>query len=299
MVLSISIDHLTLFLLLHAMDGITHDDAIYSEFSGVTPLVTVAAAQKPPFDFFQLPLEIRDIVYSFVLAADGKSHLLYAFSFSIHEPHSCLLNMLCCCRQMCEDLRHVFHRETIYFGTEPDTSQLMSNFPCLHGVPISEVRSFIFEVNPFQYVSTVPEVRKSLLSICTTLRKVQHVSYLRVECDGNVPRDKPPLYINELDLERGPWIIAILLQPFSLIGNVIKAHIDICGGALNEPWSTNEYLMDFVIRLQKKMEDSEPLQAQKVMSISTLQRRIEHENLFEIFQDVYKNILKDTWESGH
>lgn len=291
---SISIDQLTLFLFQHAMDSITPDDAIHSEFPGATPLMTIVAAQKPPLKFFQLPLEIRDIVYSFVLAADGKSHLPYAFSFSHYKRHSCLLNMIRCCRQMCEDLRNIFHRQTVYFGTEPDTSQLMSNFPCLHGVPISEVRSLLFEVNPFQYVPTVPEVRKSILSICTALRKVKHISYLRVECDGTVPRNKPPLYINEIDLERGPWIIAILLQPFSLLHNVVKAQIAICGGALNEPWSTNGYLMGFIMRLQKKMEDPEPLQSQKPGSISTLQKRIEQENLFDIFRDVYESIVKET-----
>ena len=297
--LLISIDQLTLSLFKHTMHGIAPGDAIHSEFSGEIPRKTIAAAQKPPSKFFQLPPEIRSIIYSFVLAADGKSRLPYAFSFSCHERHSCLLNMIHCSRQMCEDLRDIFHRHTIYFATEPDTSQLMSNFPCLHGVPISEVRSFLFEVNPFQYVPTISEVRKSILSICTALRKVQHTSYLRVECDGTVPRNKPPLYINEIDLERGPFIIAILLQPFSLLHNVAEAQIAVYGGPLNEPWSTNEYLMSFIMRLQQKMEDSEPIQPQKAMGISTLQMRIERENLFDILQHVYGNILKDTCVSAH
>lgn len=107
--------------------------------------------------------------------------------------------------------------------------------PCLHGIPILEIHTFAFHVNLYQYISTIPKVRGLFLSICSALMKSDLIHRIRIECEGTVPRKKTPLWINELDLERGRWVIAALLQPFMFLRNIREAQILIIGGPLNEP----------------------------------------------------------------
>jgi len=73
--------------------------------------------------------------------------------------------------------------------------------------------------------------------LCQEIRNLSHISHIKIEFDGTLPRTQAPLYINEDDLDRAPSIIIILLQPFGLLRNVGKVEIDIFGGPLNDSWS--------------------------------------------------------------
>ncbi|APA13433.1 hypothetical protein SS1G_07962 [Sclerotinia sclerotiorum 1980 UF-70] len=205
---------------------------------------------------FRLPLELREQIYSYVLP-DQERAFSDSTSLSISDPHDCILNIICCNRQIYAEARDILHRRTISFSSSPDQEYLISNVPCLHGLDFSQVPRVKFELNPFQYTTTIPELWKSLLLLCHALKRFFHIPHLQIECDGRLPRTKPPLYLDETDLDRGPLVTAILLQPFNLLRNIGHAEVSILGGPLNNLWSKNIALQNFANRLAQQLEASD------------------------------------------
>ncbi|KAF7854667.1 hypothetical protein EAF04_010236 [Stromatinia cepivora] len=222
---------------------------------------------------FRLPLELREQIYSYVLP-DQEGAFSNPASLSISDPHHCILNVICCNQQIYAEVRDILHRRTISFSSSPNQEHLISNIPCLHGLDFSQVSRVKFELNPFQYTTTIPELWKSLLSLCQALKSFSRIPHLHIECDGRLPRTKPPLYIDETDLDRGPLITALLLQPFNLLHNIGNAEITILGGPLNNLWSKNIALQNFAIRLAEQLEGSEAPRRHHIISLQRLQRQL-------------------------
>jgi hypothetical protein len=68
-----------------------------------------------------------------------------------------------------------------------------------------------------------------------------------------LPRDKPPFYVNEVDLDRAPVHIIVLLTPFCLLYGVGVAEVAITGGAHTDPWIQHKAINDFKTQLEKQL----------------------------------------------
>ncbi|CAD6451382.1 c2d81898-a4f9-4649-98fa-5c25db1ef839 [Sclerotinia trifoliorum] len=222
---------------------------------------------------FRLPLELREQIYNYVLP-DQERTFSNSTSLSISDPHYCILNVICCNRQIYAEVRDLLHRRTISFSSTPDQEYLVSNIPCLHGLDFSQVPLVKFELNPFQYTTTIPELWRSLLLLCHALKRFSHIPQLQIECDGRLPRTKPPLYLDETDLDRGPLVTALLLQPFNLLHNIGDAKVTILGGPLNNLWSKNIALQNFGNRLVQQLKASDAPYRHHVINIQRLQRQL-------------------------
>jgi hypothetical protein len=189
-----------------------------------------------------LQLELREEIFSYVFPnQEVVCRRLSSWSTGSHKscchPQTCSLNIIHCNRQLYQEVRSFLHRRTISIATVPDSSELITNTPCLNARFFSNSRRISFSINPFQYTPALPGVYLSLAMLCQEIRNLSHISHIKIEFDGTLPRTQAPLYINEDDLDRDPSIIIILLQPFGLLRNVGKVEIDIFGGPLNDSWS--------------------------------------------------------------
>jgi hypothetical protein len=227
--------------------------------------------------FLTIPLELRKHIYGDVFP-DQKEVFWVPSMQSGDLPHNCILNVILCNTQIFHEVRDFLHCRPILFSSnpsDPGNGDVLSNIPCLHGVDCSRVPFIRFELNPFQYITSIPTLWSSLLSICQCVRKVSGIQHLQIECDGMLPRIKPPLYINEVDLDRGPLNIVLLLQPFNLLHNIGHAEIAILGGPLNDLWTENIPLRDFAVLLIKRLEAPDAIHAQHVMNIQHLHREMQ------------------------
>jgi hypothetical protein len=153
---------------------------------------------------------------------------------SVHAIRKCFTRLsFRCCRQLYQETRDFLHRTTISFSSDPESGCMLSNVPYLHELDLSKGSCIKFELNPFQYTTSITKLWKSLLWTCHFLEKAPHILRLEIECDGRLPRLRPPMYINEVDLKRSPLIIVLLLQPFNLLYNVGQAKVTILRGPLN------------------------------------------------------------------
>jgi hypothetical protein len=233
----------------------------------------IPPAPPTPAHLFNIPLELRDEIYGHVFP-DQKGVCWAPYLPSKSHRHRCPFNIILCNRQMYQEVRSFLHRRTISFSSLPDARQIIANIPCLHALDFSKVPCIKFEVNLFQYTPTVPDIYTSLVSLCQSLRKVSRIPHIQIECDGILPRTKPPLYINEDDLERGPLNIVLLLQPFNLLHNIGQVELIILGGPLNNLWSKSIALQEFTMRLKKQMEAPSLPYMQHITAIPRLKRHL-------------------------
>jgi hypothetical protein len=218
-----------------------------------------------------LPLELREKIYGYLFSNHERVFWYPSMPLG-NASHDCPLDVIRCCRQLLQETRDFLHRRTISFSFDPESGCMLSNIPCLHGLDLSKGSCIKFELNPFQYTTSITKLWKSLLWTCDFLEKAPHILRLEIECDGRLPRLRPPMYINEVDLERGPLIIVLLLQPFNLLYNVGQAKVTILGGPSNNLWSTNLQLQGCAARLEKQME---AIELPHTMHISNL-RQVRH-----------------------
>jgi hypothetical protein len=105
------------------------------------------------------------------------------------------------------------------------------------------------------------------------------------------------MYINEVDLERGPLIIVLLLQPFNLLYNVGQAKVTILGGPLNNLWSTNLQLQSFAARLTKQMEAPELLYRKHISNLRQVNHGLQqNRGVFwydNSYRHAYVSLVKD------
>jgi hypothetical protein len=121
-----------------------------------------------------LPLELREQIYDDVFL-DQKEVFWVPFMQSGDPPHCCILNVILCNRQIFHEVRDFLHNRPISFSSNPsdrDSGDVLSNIPCLHGVDCSKMPFIRVELNPFQYITSIPTLWLFLLSICQFLRKV-------------------------------------------------------------------------------------------------------------------------------
>jgi hypothetical protein len=190
-----------------------------------------------------LPLEIRRNILGYVLFDPTASSLLWLSADD--GVHSCPFTSLLCNRQIYEEAVDVLHHVNLEVSTSPTSKHLQSNLQCLHHLNFTRLRQIRYQINPFQYTETITDVWSKILSSSKRIKNGSLKS-LRIEFDGTLPRLKPPLYINENDLERGPLNIAIFLQPFCLIHHILDLKISVLGGPLNDPWSNKTALQTFI-----------------------------------------------------
>jgi hypothetical protein len=88
---------------------------------------------------------------------------------------------------------------------------MLSKVLCLHELDISKVLCIKFDLNLFQYTTSVAEFWRSLFWTCYFLEKVPYILHLEIECDCRLPYTRLPMYINEVDLDHDPLIIVLLL----------------------------------------------------------------------------------------
>ena len=241
-----------------------------------------------------VPLEIRLRIYSFLFP--DQSHELWVPSFppSGHRSsHRCILDVLLCSKQIFNELHGILDYREISLYSSPEKGNIISNIPCLHGVDLSTGPALRIELNPFQYTTSLRSLWLSLLSTCYFLQKAPRIPHLRIEFDGTLPRTKPPLYLNEIDLNRGPLIIVLLLQPFYLLRNITKASIVILGGPRNNLWSKNTTLYEYATRLTKHMEGAGSVDSRQVVRIQQLWHQMQRDPSVLWFNDTYQN----TYES--
>ena len=247
--------------------------------------------------FLTIPLELRRHIYDDVFPDQKEVFWVQ----SGDPPHCCILNVILCDRQIFHEVRDFLHNRPILFSSnpsDPDSGDILSNIPCLHGVDCSKVPFIRFELNPFQYITSIPTLWLSFLSVCQILRKVSGIQHLQIEFDGMLPRTKLPLYINEVDLDRGPLNIALLLQPFSLLRNIGHAEIAIFGGPANDLWSENILLRDFAVLLTKRLESPDAIHKQHVMNIQLLCREMQQTQPSLWFHSSYQSIFADLVSSS-
>jgi hypothetical protein len=244
----------------------------------------------PESHFLDLPLELRQRIFGFVFPTQNASFWGPALPSNDPTSHDwCILNVLLCNKQIFNELHSMLDTRAVSFSACPESGNITSSILCLHGVNFSRVSSVRFELNPFQYTTSLPRLWLSLLLICKVLRKVPSISHLRIEIDGTLPRTKPPLYLNELDLDRGPLNIVLLLQPFNLLHNIRQVEIDILGGPLNDLWSENATLKDFASRLRKRMEAADVADTRHVVSVWQLRRQMRQHPSVLWFNDSYES----------
>jgi hypothetical protein len=249
---------------------------------------------KPAGFLDKLPLEIREQIYSDALTCQDGEY----YDCHIESPrvgHCCPVNLLLCNRQVNSEVRKAWRRREVFLSSCHTTGRIRCSVPCFHGLGLSST-SVQFDINPFQCHETIVKLWNSITLLCTVLAKAKDISKLEIRCDGKLPRRKPPLYINELDIERGPLNIVLLLQPFCLLANVRYANISILGGPLNSPWSKDMALQGWTQRHALKIESSLSPRVEENKLIADLQRRLNGEGLVwdtDLYRSEYAKLLSE------
>jgi hypothetical protein len=231
--------------------------------------IDLAYSKRQDSNFLSLPLEIREHIYSYVFPdLTGPCKTL-----SLHRPrriHNCSYEIMLCSRQIYHETRGFISRRGVFFSTAPDSGNIGANVPCLHILRSLPALALRFEINPFQNVSTIPMVYRGLLSICQSIRRTPGIQLITIVLDGSLPRSKPPQFINEIDIDRAPLHIILLLYPFTLLHGVNAADIVITGGPLNDRWMQYCALEQFKCQVVKRMQALSVPPVESVITISKL-----------------------------
>lgn len=214
------------------------------------------------------------------------------------EPHTCPLNPFFANRQLFHEAIDAIRLDELRLSSAPASGRLVSNLLCLHQLGFTRVQLITLTLNPFQFTETVPELRACIIRLCQHLKRCE-IDKLVLECDGTVPRTKAPFDINEIDLDRGPLYIVLLLQPFRMLAGVRRANVRIFGGPLTSLWSKDTALQNFAGRLQMELEGRCGTQDLELSSIFKIQRQLESEGLIwhiDRLQDVYHLLTKSAYK---
>lgn len=224
-----------------------------------------------------VPVEIRYLIYDWLLVEE--SHVTRTCS-SINKR--CCCGLVFCCRQTYNELRHHLGRRTVQVSSRPDAHSLFANVPCLHTLNALEPSRLHFDINPLQYMDTIPAIYLHILTICKCLRRGAKLSRLEITFDGTLPRRKAPLYIDEVDLERAPLNMIMLLYPFKLLaGRVENVKIAIIGGPLNDPWQKYRFLTDFASQVASQMETRDAVDSESLIVIENLRQGLRSDLLWQ------------------
>ncbi|KAK3996164.1 hypothetical protein QBC44DRAFT_158578 [Cladorrhinum sp. PSN332] len=85
----------------------------------------------------------------------------------------------------------------------------------------------------------------ALLSACQAFRTIPRLRRVELQVEGALPRRAPPLYVDELDLERAPLHIIVLLYQFRLLSGIIHVSTSTVGGPRNDPWENHTWIGQF------------------------------------------------------
>lgn len=256
---------------------------------------TSAATTLDHASLLDIPRELRELILDEVFLGHRQTFSVPS-RHTDDQPHYCILDILLCNKQIFHEARELLLCRPISFSTDPldpSSSKILSSIPCLHGLDCSRVPYIRFELNPFQHITSIPMLWLSLLSICEHLRRGSAIRHLQIKFDGTVPRTRPPLYINEDDLDRGPLNIALLLHPFKLLHDVGQADIVVLGGPLNDPWSENIPLREFGAFLKKQLETPGGILTQDVVNIEPLRHEMERNRQSLWSLSSYQSIFAD------
>lgn len=251
---------------------------------------------KPATFLDKLPLEIREKIYCNILALrDGEYYDCHIGS--PENGHCCPLDLLLCNRQVNREFRRIWRMQEIYLSSCHDTGRIKCSLPCFHGLSLSST-SVRFDINPFQHKETILELWNSIALLCTVLTRAKKISKLDIFCDGTLPRKKPPLHINEDDLERGPLNIVLLLQPFRLLAHVQRASISILGGPLNDPWSRDTVLQTWTQRYARNIESPPFLRVEQNNLLANLSHQLKGEGLLwdiALYRAQHQKLLSESF----
>lgn len=202
--------------------------------------------------FLDLAFEIREQIYSCVFPRE-----LYILKIPDRKlgptRHQCAHALILCNRQMHAEIRAFLTRRGLHFCTVPDSYDISANVSCLHMLNLLPNAAIRFEINPFQYIHTIPSVYEGLTMICQSLTGKSAIPRIVIDVDGTLPRDKPPFYVNEFEVERALVHIIVLLAPFRLLYGAEVAEIAITGGPLTDPWIQHRAVIDFKTQLEKTL----------------------------------------------
>jgi hypothetical protein len=205
-----------------------------------------------------MPLEIRRLIYQALLPDDDNQACQLRDRRDRLASHHCWNNLGFCCRRLYEEIGAFAAQRTIRISTRHDSMNLYSNASCLCHLRFFPPRRVFVDINPFQARETIPSIYTALLSASQYIGRTPALAQLEICFDGVLPRRTPPLYIDELDLERAPLHMIVLLFPFRLLRRVGASNISILGGPLNEPWSDCRLLSECAQRISRMMELEQP-----------------------------------------
>ncbi|KAK4196660.1 hypothetical protein QBC40DRAFT_312940 [Triangularia verruculosa] len=200
-----------------------------------------------------LPLEVRELIYR-VLISDDSNQVRLVPDQKCDRAYGCnsCFTLGLCCHQLHDEFCAFAGRHTIRISTRHDSKNLYASVPCLCG--FRTFRPCIrIDINPFQDRGTIPGLYKALLSLSRSLGTAPGLPRVEIRLEGILPRRTPPLWLNELDLERAPVHMIVLLAPFAILHGVKSGRVSIVGGPLNDPWENHCFLTAFAARVCRSM----------------------------------------------
>ncbi|KAK4207800.1 hypothetical protein QBC37DRAFT_86647 [Rhypophila decipiens] len=214
-----------------------------------------------------IPLEIRDLIYRDLLSLPSGLQTILLLPHQNITPNT---ESQCCspwyspsltCHQLRHEISAFARRQTIQISTKHDSKDLHTNvnIPCLCGFGSRILKPKIsIHINPLQQRETIPGVYASLLSLTRRLCKIPGLlPEVKIYLDGSLP---PPLLPNELDLQRAPLNMIVLLFPFRLLRGVKSAGVFIAGDGPLKIWPSSEkyiFLYEFAERVYQDMQAEE------------------------------------------
>ncbi|OIW32471.1 hypothetical protein CONLIGDRAFT_699229 [Coniochaeta ligniaria NRRL 30616] len=226
-----------------------------------------------------VPAEIRYLIYDWLLLEESQ---VTRTCSSKKTGNKCWCGLFFCCRQTYNELRHLLGRRTVQVSTRPDADSLFANVPCFQTLNAVEPNRVHFDINPLQYMDTTPGVYLAIVAICLCLRRDAKLSRLDITFDGTLPRRKAPLYIDEVDLERAPLNMIMLLYPFKLLaGRVENVKISIIGGPRNDPWQNYRFLTEFVSQVAIQMETRDAVDSESLILVERFKHGLKNGLLWQ------------------
>ena len=212
-------------------------------------------------NILQLPLEIRREIYSHLLP--DFTHPIFCLCKCQTDPAKDQPSQLCqspAILQKSYTLQQEFRESLtaipLHIVCRSEYAVFRSSVPCLNilsGSPLL-LPSIHMILTPFLLGSSISHAFSSLIRICTFLNRAHNIPKLFITIDGLLPRTEPPWLIGEIEIERAPLIIALLLEPFTLLCNkVAVASIAVEGGPINAPWAAMPLIREHAAYIEAKM----------------------------------------------
>lgn len=159
-----------------------------------------------------------------------------------------------------------------------DEGQVRTDIPCPRRWLSVAPAHLQFTCHGFYKVSAVPQIWKSLLMLCSGLRKASSLRSLEIKVDLALPRPHQSPSVDIVEIDRAPLMVMILLLPFTMLCGIPRAKVTTLKGSVTKAiLADGPILQNFLTSFRKRLHGTAHIAQHGIAEIS---RRLNDDTKF-------------------